>query len=123
LTRRTSCHNSSGCSKRGDPAAADTSVGKVDVEPAPKTQRALDEVLHVVFRGGISLNRQRNAASLGDRRNRPGDRGRIAVCSQHARTFGGEQLRAGAADAAACTGYNRPLARQSQSWVWHRRIA
>jgi hypothetical protein len=60
--------------EEGDPPAADTGVGVKDVEPAPSTQRALDEVLHVVLGSGIGLSGQRNAASRDDRRNRPGDR-------------------------------------------------
>src|SRR5262249_59486045 len=96
LTRSTSCHNSSGCSKRGIRPPLMPALAK-------KRCRARSKH-HVVLGGGIGLSRQRNAASLGDRRNRAGNRGRIVVCSQHARTFGGEQLRAGAADAAARTG-------------------
>ena len=63
-------------------------------------------------------NHIRRAASLGDRRSRLGDGGRIRVGRKHARALDCKQLRAGAADATARAGYDRTLAGESTCTCW-----
>jgi hypothetical protein len=91
-------------------AAADTGIGEDHVDPAQLFHRLLDEALHVGLGAGIGGHRDRPPARRLDLGRGLLDRRGRLVDHHHRRPFGGKELGAGAADAAARPGHDRTLA-------------